>query len=263
MNISKQQHKNYKPISKNESYLLSLIKKHDFTVFGIKEIYSLSGWDKNRIHNTIFSLKKKEVLTRIKRDAYTLTEHLNENIFKIATEVVIPAYISFWTALSYYGFTEQQVRTIQLVSTKQTKKLRINSHNIQIITFQPWKFYGYIRINGFAIAEKEKALIDSLFQQDRCGGLDEYAKCLVNAWTEINKKIFIRYLKKFHDKSLISRMGYLVEYLGLDHAYILETLVKEKSLSPVKLNPKKQKSGNYDSKWNVLINEKITLEAIR
>ena len=58
-------------------------------------------------------------------------------------------------------------------------------------------------------------------------------------------------------------MGYLVEYLGLDHAHIIETLEKEKSVSPVKLNPKKQKTGNYNNKWNVFINEKITLEDIR
>jgi len=263
MKKSKQWDKNYSSISQNEAFLLSLVKTHDFPVFGVRELHSLSGWRRTRLHNTLFSLVKKNVLTRIKRDAYTLTDRLNENLFEIATAVVVPSYISFWTALSYYGFTEQQIRTVQLASTKQVNDLRFNSHVLHIITFQPREFYGYKRINGFVIAEKEKVLIDSLFQLETCGGLNEYVKCLRNAWNELNKKIFVRYLKMFRNRSLISRMGYLVEQLEVNHAHILKPLERERSVCPIKLNPRRQRTGEYNGRWNVVVNEQIVMEDIR
>lgn len=263
MKKSKQEHKSYYSVSQNEAFVLSLIKTNGFNVFGIRELHSLSSWSKTRLHNTLFSLVKKNMLTRIKRNVYSITEHLNENIFQISTEMVVPSYISFWTALSYYGFTEQQIQTIQLISTKQARDVKFNKYKIQIITFQPREFYGYKKFNGFVIAEKEKALIDSLFQLKRCGGLNEYVKCLNNAWIELDKKRFIRYLKMFNNKSLISRMGYIVEQLKLSNTQIIKELEKHKSLSPIKLNPSNQRTGEYNRKWNVLINDSIYMEDIK
>lgn len=263
MEKSKQKHTNYISISQNEAFLLSLVKTHDLTVFGIKELQSLSTWCRNRLHNTLFSLTNKHVITRIKRNTYTPTDKLYENIFEISTMVVIPSYISFWTALSYYGFTEQQIQTIQLVSTRQVKNLSLNSHTIQITTFQPREFFGYKKIDKFVIAEKEKVIIDSLFLLEKCGGLQEYVKCLRNAWPELKEKTFLQYLKTFDNRSLISRMGYLVEYFGLEKAQVIETLQQYKSESPIKLNPQKPRTGRYNKKWNILENDTLILEEIR
>lgn len=263
MENSKQKNTNYVSISQNESFLLSLIKTYDLTIFQVKDIQSLSTWNRNRIHNTLFSLTKKNVITRIKRNTYTPTDKIYENLFEISTTVVIPSYISFWTALSFYGFTEQQIQTIQLVSTRQVKTLRLNSHSIQITTFKPKAFFGYKKIDKFVIAEKEKVLIDSLFLLQKCGGLQEYIKCLANAWPELKQKTFLNYLKAFDNRSLLSRMGYLIEHLGLDNTKFIETLQRYKSESPIKLNPQKPRTGRYNKKWNIVENDNLILEDIR
>jgi predicted transcriptional regulator of viral defense system len=262
MKKSKQAYKNYKGISANESYLLSLIEKNNLAVFGVEEVHCLSHWSKNRLYNTLFSLEKKGRIIRIKRNGYALKSRLSENLFRIATEVAKPSYISFWTALSYYGFTEQQVKAIQLVSTKQMKKMEIDSFGIEVVTFQPVKFYGYKKLEGFVIAEPEKALIDSLFQLDKCGGLNEFAKCLKNAWESLNKRTFVDYLIRFNNRSVISRMGYLIDYLKLKKTEQIEKLQKYKSKGFINLNPNREKTREYNKKWNVIINQRIKLEEI-
>jgi predicted transcriptional regulator of viral defense system len=263
MKKSKQFNKNYKGISANESYLLSLIEESNLTVFGVKETGYLSGWGRDRLHNTLFSLEKKDLITRLKRDCYALKS--NENLFKIATEAVKPSYISFWTALSFYGFTEQQLKTIQLVSTKQVGRLSLDSFMIEITTFHPKKFYGYEKIEGFVIAEPEKALIDSLTQPDKCGGLNEFAKCLKNAWKDLNRKRFMDYLIKFNNRSVVSRAGYLIEHLELEEQ--VERLQKHKSKSFINLGitetTRKVREKEYDKRWNVIINQRIEQEVIR
>ena len=260
---SKQFNKNYKGISANESYLLSLIEESNLAVFGVKETGYLSGWNRDRLYNTLFSLEKKDLITRLKRNCYTLKS--NENLFRIATEAVKPSYISFWTALSFYGFTEQQLKTIQLVSTKQVGRLSLDSFMIEVTTFHPKKFYGYEKIEGFVIAEPEKALIDSLSQPDKCGGLNEFAKCLKNAWKDLNRKRFVDYLIKFNNRSVVSRAGYLIEYLELEER--VEKLQKHKSRSFINLGitetTGKGREKEYDKRWNVIINQRIEQEVIR
>lgn len=262
MEKPKQLNKSYKSISANESYLLSVIDESNLAVFGVEEARYLSNWGKNRLYNTLLSLEKKGLIIRMKRNSYTLKSRLSENLFRIATEAIKPSYISFWTALSYYGFTEQQVKIIQLVSTKQMRKIKINSFGIEVVTFQPIKFYGYKKLEGFVIAEPEKALIDSLFQLDKCGGLNEFAKCLKNAWENLNKRTFVNYLIKFNNKSIISRAGYLIEYLELERTREIEKLQKNKSKCFINLDPKAEKTREYNKKWNIIINQTIKLEEV-
>ncbi len=261
MEKTKEQHTVYKGISKNELRLLSLIKEKGLIVWGVREIKRLTNWKKTRIYNTLFSLTKKNLLLKIKRDNYVLTEILEEKPFEIATELISPSYISFWTALSFYGFTEQQIKVIQLVSPVQEKNLKFDSKCVEVTALKPELFFGYKKVDGYAIAEKEKALIDSLYQLDKCGGLDEFIKCLKNSWKEINKRKFINYLIRFKHKSLVSRAGYLIEELKLK-GIKLGRLEEYKSRSFVRLNPQKKRTNQYHQKWKLIINHKIKEEVI-
>lgn len=261
MKKTKEQHTIYKGISKNELCILSLIKERGLIIWGVMEIKKLTNWRKTRIYNTLFSLTKKNLLLKIKRNNYVLTEILEEKTFEITTELISPSYISFWTALSFYGFSEQQVKVIQLVSPTQEKNLKFDSKCIEVTTLNPELFFGYKKVDGYAIAEKEKALIDSLYQLDKCGGLDEFIKCLKNSWKEINKRKFINYLIRFNNRSLVSRAGYLIEELKLK-GIKLGRLEGYKSQSFVKLNPKKKRTSQYHKKWKIIINQEIKEEVI-
>lgn len=263
MEKSKQQTTSYKGISANESYLSLLVKENDIVVFGVKEIQRLSNWNKNRVHNTLCSLERKGLLKRVKRDSYIFSDALNEKLFRIATELVKPSYITFWTALSFYGFTEQQVKTVQLVSTKQVDSMAISPFKIETVTFNRKRFYGYKKIEDFVIATPEKALVDSLYQINKCGGLDEFGKCLQNAWNTLNKKALVDYLIRFGNKSLISRAGFIIDQLSLEKTKDVDKLSKYKSKTPVKLDPSRKKHGKHNQSWNILINHEIKLEEIR
>src|SRR6056297_2999626 len=136
---------NYRSISPLESHILQTVSNHKMIVFGVEEIKRLTNWNKHRIHNILQLLEQKKLITRLKRNHYVLTDHIPEYIYTIATETITPSYISFWTALSYYGYTEQQVITIQLVTTQQKKPMNLSSFTIQPTALQPKRFYGYYK----------------------------------------------------------------------------------------------------------------------
>lgn len=252
----------YKGISANESFLLSRVKDEGLLVFGVREIISLTGWNRNRTYNTLTSLERKGIITRIRRNVYAVTDDLAENAFGIATETIKPSYISFWTALSHYGFTEQQVMTIQLVSTRQVAPFDAGPLRFEVVKFKASRFFGYEKTERFVIAEREKAIIDSLSRLDLCGGISEFAKCLRNAWPFLERMKFAEYLVRFGNKSLISRAGHLTDRMGLTFPEA-ELLLKFRSPGFIRLDPGAEKTGSYDKRWHIMINADIEREEIR
>lgn len=251
----------YKSISALENTVLSTVSKGDLIVFGVKEIQRLTGFSRVSVINLLVSLTKKKFVIRLSRDKYCLAKSIHENKFAVATNTFIPSYVSFWSALSFYGFTEQQVAVIQLASTKQFKKIKLKEIIIQPITVKPKKFFGYIQENGFSIASREKALIDSASNFKYVGGFAEFTKCFQNAWDEINKDLFVRYLLKINNNSLNSRIGFLIERLNLSiQKKLLQDIQMKCSSGFIKLNIAKKHSQNYNKKWKIIINDLIESE---
>ncbi|MDO9537328.1 MAG: type IV toxin-antitoxin system AbiEi family antitoxin [Thermoplasmata archaeon] len=258
MEKSKQGHTTYNNISRNESVMLGLIEESDMPVFDVDDVRALTKWEGSRMHNTLHSLENKNLITRIRRGQYTLTDWVNERLFEIATETVKPSYISFWTALAYYGFTEQQPVAVQIVSVSQSKQFRIGHHLVEQTTWRPNRFYGYRKEGRFVIAEKEKTLVDSLYQPEKCGGLDEYAKCLRNSWDQLDKQLFLEYILRFENRSMVSRFGYLIETLDLDG--MNGVLEKHAAAGYVKLDSRGTDNTTYNHKWKVMVNSRLEAE---
>ena len=252
MEKSINKHKTYNTISKHEAAFLSAVE--EFLVFSPNLIKKRLRWKSTRINNTLISLKKKKLVTALKKNYYVVTSKIPENLFKIATTITSPSYISFWTASSYYGLTEQQVKTIQVVSTKQYPNMVISDFTVEVTTYSPKKFYGYHTMNNFSMVEKEKLIIDLLYKPEKGGGMDEVRKCIQNMWSEVNERRLLAYIKKFNNKSLFARLGYLLDELRLKNN-LEDALQKNILLSYVKLNSQKKATQQINKKWRVIVND--------
>ena len=174
MKKEENQYKTYINLSKNESDLLNSINGN--IVFSTALIRKKTGWETYKIKNTLASLKRKGFIILIKKNNYVIKNKVPENKFHIVNNLINPSYISFWTVFSFYGCTEQQVKAIQVISTKQFRNINIANFRIETTTFKSKEFFGYTRINNFVIAEKEKLIIDSLYKPEKIGGIDELKK---------------------------------------------------------------------------------------
>ena len=254
--MDNQQNKNmnYRTLSENEAYVLESIRSEDVSIFGVKEIQAFTDWEQTRIHNTLSSLNRKGHIVRIKKDTYTLEDEFYDKTFEVITEAVKPSYISLWTALSYHGFTEQQVNVIQLVSSKQLDDLNVRNQKVEVSTFKPERFFGYKDIEGAVIADKEKSLVDSLFMLHKSGGLKEYVKCLKNGYEGLDKEKFRAYIVRFENKSLVSRIGFLLDLLDLADREFLKQLKAHTSKSYVLLDPHGDSIRSHNADWKIKIN---------
>ena len=168
------------------------------------------------------------------------------NEMAVASEINSPSYISFWSALNYYGFSDQMPKKIFLATTKYKKEVQ----GFKYITISKKRFFGYMKINDITIAEKEKAVIDSLLLPKYSGGMKEVMKSIKNYLDEIDMKKLMDYAFKMNSKSVLRRLGYILEKNKKNTKNIITKIGKGYEL----FDPNLKKKNNLNKKWLLDIN---------
>lgn len=151
--------------------VISVQKKlieYKFVVFSVRDFARIFRV-KNKTARAFLSYNSKKsrgVFSRIKRGTYIYSA--NPPIkFEIANYLWRPSYVSFETALSYYGIIPETVYTITSATTRSTKEFDIKNQLYKFYQIKKSLFFGYelikIRNNTVLIADKEKALLDYLY----------------------------------------------------------------------------------------------------
>ncbi|MBU0705784.1 hypothetical protein KJ657_00105 [Patescibacteria group bacterium] len=111
---------------------------------------------------------KKGILTRLRNNLYlmkSLSRQVSQDdLFYLSNIIQTPSYISFMTALSYYGITTQITRNvIEAVSPVRTQYYEAEEWVFNYSKIDKDLYFGFIREGKFFIATKEKALLDCLY----------------------------------------------------------------------------------------------------
>lgn len=144
------------------------------------------------IYKTIKRLEANEVLKSYANGKYVFTES-EVNDFEIANFLVQPSYISFESALSFYGILSQFSYSITSATTERSKKYEVTNKTYEYTKIDNALFNGYIKEKFFLIASKEKALFDYLYLASKSLKSSD-----VSEWdlTEIDRKIYKNYCDK-------------------------------------------------------------------
>jgi predicted transcriptional regulator of viral defense system len=237
-------------------YVARQLRQRDLFYFTPSLLADLFRLDRRRAYRLVAQLKKKALITEVEKGKYLLLglepERVLSNPLFIASHLVAPAYVSYWTALHFYGFTEQVPLTTFVATTKKKRPVRFQDYRFRFVTIRPGKFFGYRRemVGDLPtiVADEAKAIVDSLDLPDYAGGLGEIAKALRAALDIVDVDTLVQYTNRMGDRSLGSRLGYLLETLGQP----AEGLIK--SASPVKLDVSGSRSGETDPRWQVIVN---------
>jgi len=196
-------------------------------------------------YNLLYRLSKKNELKKINKGNYTKTI----DIFYIATNLFSPAYLSFWSASHFKGYSEQIVNELQIVVTKRHKTIKFENYSLSFITFSKKLFFGFDKIkfgdNFIFVVDDEKLLIDSLLKEELMGNFDE----IINVFekTSIVEEKLVDYLNRINNKSLNKKIGFLLEkYKQID----ISKKIVFKDNNYVKLS-KFLDCKNINKKWKV------------
>ena len=235
-------------LSKLEDKAYKILNENNISIFKARDLSLLLKVNNVQAYNIIKALKRKGVIKKIK-NFFVLTD---ADEMAVASVVNFPSYISFWSALSYYGFSDQTPKKIFLATTSYSKEI----NGFKYVTISRKRFFGYKSFGDIVIAEKEKAIIDSLLLPKYSGGIKEVMNAFKKSFDEFDLKKLISYAIQVESKSVIRRLGYImdeiVKYKGREVEKIAGRIGKGYEL----LDPNLKRKNNLNKKWLLDINTK-------
>lgn len=233
-------------LSKLEYLAYQQLKKNEVSTFNAKDMRLLLNIDKTKAYNVVKALKKKGVIKSVGKRFLALSE---ANDFSVAVSINSPSYISFWSALNFYGFSDQMPKLIFLAAAKRSRQI----NNFKYVTLSKKRFFGYTMVGGITVAEKEKAIIDSLLFSKYAGGIKEVIRCIQSALKEINVNKLINYALKINSKAVSRRLGFILEELNFKETTVKE-LRKHIGKGYELLDPSLKRKNNFNKKWLLDVN---------
>jgi predicted transcriptional regulator of viral defense system len=105
---------------------------------------------------------------RLKNNFYVLAENWRsltiEKFFELTNFLQVPSYISFLTALSYYGTTTQVVRNyFESAALKRSASFEAEAVRFRYFKMKKAYYFGFEKKENFFIATMEKALLDAVY----------------------------------------------------------------------------------------------------
>jgi len=251
-----------KRVDSNISFLEEYIIGKHFII--VKEILKNFKGNKDSLKIALHRLEQKGEIERIEKGKYLIIPLGAEkgkytlHEFVIGSTLIEPYSIAYWSALNYYGLTEQIPTTVFLQTTarKKNQDIKVFGVKYQIVKIKKEKMFGirkeWIEETQITITDKEKTIIDCLDKPQYCGGIIEVAKALKNNKLDRNK--LENYAQRIGNSGVIRRLGYLGELLN-----IKINLPKLNIRNYLLLDPTMPKKCTKNAKWRLIINldEKI------
>lgn len=256
-------------LGKNGSLILTEMSKRDKKIFTIREAQDIIPLDKKALRETLHYIEKQGWVIRLERGLYLIVPFeagkegkWTEDPLILGSKLISPYCISYWTAASHWGWTEQIMKTVFITSPSHKFKNEkvIFGTSFRFIKVKREKFFGltseWISNKKIFFSDKEKTIVDMLDNPAYSGGIKEVAKSLKNAFEEkIALEKLTNYANKMGNKSIFKRLGYLAEVLNIFDKAWHKRWNDSISDGYVLLDPSVKKiKKEYNSRWKLVLN---------
>ena len=255
-------------LSKTESTLLSNMAEKGKNIFTLSDATKEFDIPYRNAKLIVSRLMRKGWLTPLSRGTYLIVPleaggkaAYSEHEFVVASHLVEPYYVGYWSAMQYHGLTEQVPMTVYVATTRHVKnRVRdILDSRYRFVTVAERKFFGFSRAlianSAVNISDKAKTIVDSLDHPEHCGGISEAAKALWAAKDDTSMERVADYGIRMGNSAVLKRLGYLVELLGLETPpSVLDRIRGNLRKGYALLDPLGRREGRHIARWNLIIN---------
>lgn len=229
------------------------------STFSFNQALLKTGIKRDILKVILSRLEKRGFIERIEKGKYLIIPLDSEqgkytlHEFVMGSWIIQPYAIGYWSALHYYGFTEQIPRTVFIQTPARKKKsiIEIFGINYQVVRIKEEKFFGlrkeWIEETAVYITDKEKTIVDCLDKPQYAGGIIEVAKALND--TSLDLPLLVSHAHRIGSTTVIRRLGFLC-----DKMMIPINLQPPKIRKYHLLDPTMPPEGRLDSKWRLIVN---------
>jgi len=254
-------------LGKKESFLISALARQDKAIFTAEDAKVIAGDDAKSL---LFRLASKKWILPLKRGLYAVVP-LDAGVkgadsfiihnFIIASEIVKPYYVCFWSALNHYGLSDQIPNATFIATTTAKKPVRIMNGDYVFVQLSRKKFIGIteseVAGKKISISDVEKTVADCLDHPEYAGGIDEVARAIFFSADEIDFLKLRDYALLMGNKAIFKRLGFILENAGLleKHGKFLEEITLSKGYSL--LDTLSPSAGVHNARWGLIINRDV------
>ncbi len=187
--------------------VLDRLIQSNMRVFSVLDVVKITR-KKPAYVSKMLSHNKK--VKRAIKGLYYITGIDGADIYEIASNIVYPSYVSMFAAFQYYSLTDQSVIKYSVITLKRHRAAAIDGNEIEFITLNRNRFFGYKKIGNAFMASVEKAIIDSLYlgSPEKASVKEAYLDALRHKM--LKKATLVEYAKMMHSASLLKKVRELV-----------------------------------------------------
>lgn len=249
-------------LSRQEYALMSELALQGRKIITPAEAVAILSTPRENAHRILSRLHKKGWLARIERGRYLVVPMEGqagwaEHEFVYASQLVVPYYISYRSALAHWGLTEQLPRVVFIATTRRKRNLEFQGVRFRFVTIRLHKFFGYAEVTLDAtpvqIASPEKTIVDCLDQEQYSGGTPEIAQALLEARERLDVARLTEYALQMRSNVLIRRLGYLLDLVDAGQTEVLAQHVGNSGYAYLsRLFPRRELA--RDARWRLIVN---------
>lgn len=228
-------------LSKTEAKLILEMEWRATRVVSLREIQSALGVREGHARFIAYRLVQKGWLERLRRGVFQLipAERGREavadtNPFLDVEIFRQPAFYSYGTACSHYGFTDQVFTEMYVATTKPRPSEDIRGKKYVFAMMKKERFFGFEKIAVLGtqaiLATPERALLDALDRPQYAGGLAEVSRMVKRAAPRLDFHRLLEYVRSWKESALVQRLGFFLDLhhieLSKNHRMELKSLVK-------------------------------------
>ena len=251
-----------------ESRLLNQLAAQGQIIFSTAQARAALGTKDQDINKLLYHLARKRWLLRLEKGKYLILPleagiegQYSAHEFVIAAHLVQPYSIAYASALAFHDLSDLVPSTVLVATRSRKAQVTIEELGLrfQFITLAPHKFFGFqtviIEEQPVQITTPSKTLVDGLDRPDLCGGIIELAKGLERYakddadWAQLTADA-----TKLGNRTVLKRLGYLIEVLGLEAGQWIEQWRDEISPGETLLDPRYGRRGPYHKGWKLRLN---------
>ena len=237
-----------------------LSKFHGLRLFSLENAGSIVK-GKNSAVKLLANYISKGLVCKVRRNLYGVTNpatgHILADQYEIASAITSSAYISYHSALEYYGLANQVFNTVYVSSESRFNDFEFDGRTYHYCNSNSKTGITAPLMSGkVRVTTLERTVIDCIDRIDRSGGTEELLQS-IQAIQYLDEKQLMEILSDYDKATLYKKAGFVLEHyrnqLHLSTNFFdicsKRNNVGSKILTSVEDCPR------YDSKWRIYVPE--------
>ena len=231
----------------------------DLKVFNLQDVYNLTG----NIHTAkslIRNLLLFNYIKKVKHNLYVVCNIEFKSViadqYMIASKIKDDSYISYHSALDYYGVKNQMFYVVYVSTKKRFENFEFDGFDYNFVNSR--YDFGIIEKGNVRVTDKERTVIDCIDKTELAGGDEELFLCL-ELMGKLDGKKILEYLKYYNSQKLYAKVGFILETLndgfGINKEIIEECRKHINERTYYFDNETKRNKNKYIGKWNLIVPE--------